>query len=171
LKIGIFYDSEDDTDLNYYLDTDYYGSTYDTSLEYRATYWNNDDDSMVELTPLSTNSEIIDASGTSSDYWIELPSTASEVGSWYPLAWLDEDEDDLLDLIDSSSDADQIASSEFSRCPVKDVDGTDVAIPYFYDDEEGGYKFTGQPGNYIRDLESDDNAGFDFDMNPDANGW
>ena len=150
----------------------------DYSYSYGYLYFDDiDDDSAVAVTP-AVFQDVVAGS-----YSFDLPTdpmdNTGEAGYEYLLAvWVDADDDDILDLIDtypfSASEA-----GEFSQLPLKLADGETVPdyIHDFewltYEDATGGslggdftgYKFYGGSTTYRMDGEGDTNTGLNFILN------
>jgi hypothetical protein len=62
-------------------------------------------------------------SGVHGTFRVELPGLASAPGNYHVVAWLEKYGNNELDLINSADMSEQIASSEFSRCPRYDGGG------------------------------------------------
>jgi hypothetical protein len=164
LRLGVFYDSTGDLSTKY--------ETGPTDHIYRATYvLANDGTTVFSFTPQATASTTISqTSGVDGTFRVDFDPAGSTVSGdyYYPIAWIDDDSDGFLDLIDDSDDAGQIAGSEFNRMPWYNTNG--ISTMRFYRDAANGYKFDGYSTLAVA-LDSIDRTAFSFDMTPMASGW
>jgi hypothetical protein len=165
LRLGVFYDSTGDFYTKY--------ETGQTDYIYRAIYVLADDGTTVySFTPQATaTTAISQTSGVNGTFRVDFDPAGSTVSGdyYYPIAWIDDDADGLLDLIDDSSDLGQIAGSEFNRMPWYNTDG--ISTMRFYRDADYGYKFDGYSTLMVA-LDDIDRTAFSFNMTPTAaNGW
>jgi hypothetical protein len=170
LRLGVFYASDADTDPNcfWYFDTDH--ELIPDAYVYRAGYWNMDDDTMYSFAPEPVSVSISKKSSLSGTFGAKLPEGGFDEGYYYVIAWLDADGDGLLDLVDSFLDAEQIAFSEFNRCPR--YGGGGYYVSHFFHAAGSGYQFGGFDGaNHTAALSGVDTTDFSFDLRPAISGW
>ncbi len=151
--------------------------------DYRVYYSLLNNGTAKAVQPVGGTSYIITGSGdTLRDYTFELPSTVPAASDYYYYAaWYDGDNDDFLDLVDSSSFA-VIPNGEYNRCATKATtntagDPTVITISHFMASgwTSGSYKYIGWdeaavPYNEQKDLDTSTDSGFDFQISNNS-GW
>ena len=87
---------------------------------------------MHAFAPEPVSVSISQKSAVTGTFRAHLPEVGLDEGSYHVIAWLDADDDGLLDLVDSFDNAEQIAFSEFNRCLRYDGGGYYASNFYIY---------------------------------------
>jgi hypothetical protein len=177
LVLGIF--SGGDGALDY--DTEDFGSTI-----YRLVYYDQNNDSDVDIPQVSGATSSIDSSGdTSRTYSFELPEKLPGEDEYYHVVcFYDNDEDGNIDLKDSFDPAIAV-QGEFNRFPTKettnlDDEPTTINVFGFVESMDlngnpsGNYKYYGSDEegyNEQQELSEEFNKDFDFNITDISGGW
>lgn len=175
LKLGFFPKFVEVSEGVYkdYLEDTTVDSSFDRVDNTSYLYYNNNgDNSEVEVTPANLK-DISDNTGTQQNYTFNLPEDPMQTvdeSFYYSFAiWRDSDNDSKLDLNDISYfDRSEENAGEYSRLPMKLMNGTDLAVfhtfQYIDNDMGTGYKYSGYEGNSnnFSGMIADDSSGFDF---------